>query len=54
MVQSMASQTGERSGSKPALLTPAFLTVALAELAYFTADGMLLPALPRSPPTGIQ
>ncbi len=47
MVQSMASQTGERSGSKPALLTPAFLTVALAELAYFTADGMLLPALPR-------
>jgi MFS family permease len=47
MVQSMASRTGERSGSKPTLLTPAFLTVALAELAYFTADGMLLPALPR-------
>jgi MFS family permease len=29
------------------LLTPTFLTVAAAELAYFTADGMLLPALPR-------
>ncbi len=33
--------------ARPALFTPAFLTVALAELAYFTADGVLLPALPR-------
>lgn len=33
--------------SRPTLFTPAFVTVALAELAYFTADGMLLPALPR-------
>jgi MFS family permease len=31
----------------PTLLTPAFLLVAAAELAYFTADGVLLPALPR-------
>jgi MFS family permease len=31
----------------PRLFTAAFITVALAELAYFTADGMLLPALPR-------
>jgi MFS family permease len=29
------------------LLTRTFLTVAAAELAYFTADGVLLPALPR-------
>jgi MFS family permease len=28
-------------------LTRTFLTVAVAELAYFTADGVLLPALPR-------
>lgn len=33
--------------SRPTLFTPAFITVGLAELAYFTADGMLLPALPR-------
>jgi len=33
--------------ARPSLFTPAFVTVALAELAYFTADGMLLPALPR-------
>jgi MFS family permease len=32
---------------RPSLLTPTFLTVAAAELAYFTADGVLLPALPR-------
>ena len=36
---------GERS--RTTLLTRTFLTVALAELAYFTADGVLLPALPR-------
>jgi MFS family permease len=33
--------------ARPTLFTPAFITVALAELAYFTADGVLLPALPR-------
>ncbi len=32
--------------ARPTLLTPAFLTMA-AELAYFTADGILLPAVPR-------
>jgi MFS family permease len=32
---------------RPTLLTRTFLTVAAAELAYFTADGVLLPALPR-------
>jgi MFS family permease len=37
--------TGARA--RPTLFTPAFVTVALAELAYFTADGMLLPGLGR-------
>ncbi|HKZ76267.1 MAG TPA: MFS transporter, partial [Actinomycetota bacterium] len=32
---------------RPTLFTRAFVTVAAAELAYFTADGVLLPALPR-------
>jgi MFS family permease len=36
-----------RRAERPTLLTPMFLTVAFAELAYFTADGVLLPALPR-------
>lgn len=36
-----------RAAARPSLLTPMFLTVAVAELAYFTADGVLLPALPR-------
>jgi MFS family permease len=38
---------GELTGARGSLLTPTFLTVAIAELAYFTADGVLLPALPR-------
>jgi MFS family permease len=33
--------------ARPSLFTPTFLLVAAAELAYFTADGVLLPALPR-------
>ena len=33
--------------ARPTLFTRAFVTVAFAELAYFTADGVLLPALPR-------
>lgn len=37
----------ERPTARPTLFTPMFLTVALSELAYFTADGVLLPALPR-------
>ena len=33
--------------ARPPLFTRAFIMVAIAELAYFTADGVLLPALPR-------
>jgi MFS family permease len=36
-----------RPKTRPTLLTRTFLTVAAAELAYFTADGVLLLALPR-------
>jgi len=37
-----------RSGTaRPVLLTPAFVTVTLAALAYFTGDGILVPAVPR-------
>lgn len=44
-----AARRGEvgRIAARPTLFTRAFLTVAVAELAYFTADGVLLPALPR-------
>ncbi|MGZ8604912.1 MAG: MFS transporter [Actinomycetota bacterium] len=42
-----ATPVERRRGARPSLLTPTFLTVAAAELAYFTADGVLLPALPR-------
>ena len=44
-VRRAIARTGD--GARPSLLTPMFLTVAAAELAYFTADGILLPALPR-------
>jgi hypothetical protein len=44
--------TARRSAStRPALLTPAFLAVTLASLAYFTADGILIPAAPPAEPT---
>jgi len=33
--------------ARPTLLTPAFVTVTLACLAYFTGDGVLVPAVPR-------
>jgi predicted MFS family arabinose efflux permease len=33
--------------ARPTLLTPAFVTVMLASLAYFTGDGVLIPAVPR-------
>jgi MFS family permease len=33
--------------ARPTLLTPAFMAVTLAALAYFTGDGILIPALPR-------
>jgi MFS family permease len=39
--------TAERARTGPTLLTPVFIRVAAAELAYFTADGVLVPALPR-------
>jgi MFS family permease len=51
MIRSLAMRRGEgavtRPATRPTLLTPTFLTVAVAELAYFTADGVLLPSLPR-------
>jgi MFS family permease len=50
MVQTLSiRRRSERAiaARRPGLLTPVFLTVAAAELAYFTADGVLLPALPR-------
>ena len=40
--------TARRSApARPALVTPAFVTVTLAALAYFTGDGVLIPAVPR-------
>ena len=49
MLRSVRAGRGEmaRTVARPTLFTRAFLTVAVAELAYFTADGVLLPALPR-------
>jgi MFS family permease len=44
-VQAVAG--GPSMTQRSPLLTRAFLTVAIAELAYFTADGVILPALPR-------
>jgi MFS family permease len=38
---------GTRTGARPTLFTPAFTTLALASLAYFTGVGILIPALPR-------
>lgn len=49
MLRTVRAGRGEmaRTAARPTLFTRAFLTVAVAELAYFTADGVLLPALPR-------
>jgi MFS family permease len=47
MVRTLSAMRGAERTTRPTLLTPLFLTVAAAELAYFTADGVLLPALPR-------
>jgi predicted MFS family arabinose efflux permease len=45
MIQALAAR---RSGTaRPALLTPSFVAVTLACLAYFTGDGVLVPAVPR-------
>jgi predicted MFS family arabinose efflux permease len=35
------------ASTRPALLTPAFVAVTLASLAYFTGGGVLIPAVPR-------
>jgi predicted MFS family arabinose efflux permease len=44
----MTVQIGARRAPKrPTLFTPAFMTLALASLAYFTSVGLLIPALPR-------
>lgn len=48
--RTQATHSTERtatSTTRPTLFTPAFLALALATLAYFTAEGMLIPALPR-------
>ena len=49
MAQTVIAAASETTApaARPTLVTRAFVIVALAELAYFTADGMLLPALPR-------
>jgi MFS family permease len=39
--------TGGADSERPALFTRAFVMVAIAELAYFTADGVLILGLPR-------
>jgi len=47
-VAMIRTMTIRRSASaQPTLLTPAFVAVTLASLAYFTGDGILLPAVPR-------
>ncbi|MGH2573814.1 MAG: MFS transporter [Actinomycetota bacterium] len=47
MIRSLELRQGEVEAARPRLFTPAFVTVTLASLAYFTAEGVLLPALPR-------
>jgi MFS family permease len=47
MMRTLSLGRRSAAASRPTLLTPTFLMVAAAELAYFTADGVLLPALPR-------
>ena len=45
MIRTVAARRS--ASTRPALLTPAFLAVTLASLAYFTGDGVLVPAVPR-------
>jgi predicted MFS family arabinose efflux permease len=45
MIQALGLRRSE--AVRPTLLTPAFVTVTLAALAYFTGDGVLVPAVPR-------
>jgi MFS family permease len=46
VIRSLELRQGEVQ-ARPRLFSPAFVTVTLASLAYFTAAGVLLPALPR-------
>ncbi len=51
-MRSLTLRTRGRAAERPpeaarTLLTPTFVLVVVAELAYFSADGVLLPALPR-------
>lgn len=43
----MTTTTPVAAPARPTLFTPTFTALAVAALAYFTAAGMLLPALPR-------
>ncbi|MFA9445764.1 MFS transporter [Egicoccus sp. AB-alg6-2] len=43
----MLTHASATAPTRPRLFTPAFAALAAASLAYFTAAGMLLPALPR-------
>jgi MFS family permease len=45
-VTAPTTATGQQQ-PRPTLFTPAFTSLTLASLAYFTAAGMLIPALPR-------
>jgi predicted MFS family arabinose efflux permease len=45
MIRTMTMRRPARS--RPTLWTPAFVAVTLAALAYFTGDGVLIPAVPR-------
>lgn len=45
MIRTVAAR--RPASTRPALLTPAFVAVTLASLAYFTGDGVLVPAVPR-------
>jgi MFS family permease len=44
---SMLLQTRRPPSDRPTLLTPQFMALALATLAYFTGDGVLIAAVPR-------
>jgi MFS family permease len=47
MTQKTKAPAPAPAPDRPVLLTPAFVAVTLAALAYFTADGILIPAVPR-------
>jgi MFS family permease len=47
MLRTTTDDAAAAPRGRTTLLTPTFLLVAAAELCYFTADGVVLPALPR-------